>query len=113
MFVRELFVRFKWVIWVRFFNGVASEIDNTNYNTGVLDMSLEDWRHQTSRTDGNTKVMVQFGIPAVFYMSGFATTFWKTEKYTFCTYFKQRFIRLMVPFILGLIILLPPRMYLS
>ena len=57
--------------------------------------------------------MVQFGIPAFFYMSGFAATFFNTSKKSFCTYFKERFLRLIVPFILGCIFLLTPRMYLS
>lgn len=57
--------------------------------------------------------MVQFGIPAFFYMSGFAATFYDTSKKSFCHYFKERLLRLMLPFVLACIFLLTPRMYLA
>lgn len=59
------------------------------------------------------RVMIQFGIPAFFYMSGFAATFFDTSKKNFITYFKERFVRLILPFIFGCVFLLTPRMYLS
>jgi hypothetical protein len=38
----------------------------------------DDFAHHTSRRAGQVRVMVQFGIPAFFYMSGFAATFFNT-----------------------------------
>jgi peptidoglycan/LPS O-acetylase OafA/YrhL len=115
--------RYYYVDWVRTIaihyvnwihcNSIADEIVISQIRAGDIEFSDEDFRHHTDRRAGQVRIMVQFGIPAFFYMSGFAATFYDTKKNSFCHYLKGRILRLLVPFILGLIFLLPPRMYLG
>jgi glucans biosynthesis protein C len=55
--------------------------------------------------------LTQVGIPVFFYISGFSTTYYNTEKKSFCLFFKQRLLRLIIPYILGVLIILIPRLY--
>jgi fucose 4-O-acetylase-like acetyltransferase len=101
-----------YVAWIHC-NSIADEVMINHLRNETIEMTEDDFWHYTSRRAGQVRVMVQFGIPAFFYMSGFASTFFNTSKKSFCTYFKERFLRLLVPFILACIFLLTPRMYLS
>ena len=82
--------------------------------TGVRAKIADDeFEVHSSKVNGQVRVLVQFGIPAFFYMSGIASTFFNTERNGFWQYMKARFVRLIIPFIVSCILLLTPRMYLS
>jgi fucose 4-O-acetylase-like acetyltransferase len=100
------------VIWFHC-SSMASEVYDFQMKKGVRIMSDEDFAHHSSRVLGQMRVLAMYGIPAFFYISGFSTTFFNTEKKGFCEFFKARFMKLLLPFILGLIFLLTPRMYMS
>lgn len=53
------------------------------------------------------------GIPMFFYISGFAVTFFNTEKKTFKQYFCDKFKRLIIPLVIVTFVFLIPRNYLD
>ena len=63
------------------------------------------------RYEGMVRCLVQIGIPMFFYISGVAATFHRTGNAL--TYAKRKFVRLMVPFIVGVVLFLIPRLYLT
>jgi peptidoglycan/LPS O-acetylase OafA/YrhL len=62
---------------------------------------------------GFIKSLVQIGIPIFFYISGMSLTYYDTQKKGFVVYLKSKFIRLIVPFFVALIVILVPRLYLA
>ena len=73
---------------------------------------IEYQTEMDEKREGIIRTLVQAGIPAFFYISGIASTFFKTEKYNFCIFLKQKFMRLLLPFIVGMIFFLVPRYWL-
>lgn len=57
-------------------------------------------------------MLLQIGIPMFFYISGFSITFFNTEKKTFKQYFCDKFQRLIIPLVVGVLFILVPRLYL-
>lgn len=56
-------------------------------------------------------MLLQMGIPAFFYISGFSATFWNTRKYHFCHFFWDKLKRYIFPLIVGILVFLIPRLY--
>ena len=88
--VRTIAVHY--VVWIHC-NCIAAEINlyNINNNPDIDTESetvIEAFNKEAFLFAGMIRVMCQFGIPAFFYMSGFAATFFNTEKHGFMKYLK-------------------------
>jgi peptidoglycan/LPS O-acetylase OafA/YrhL len=79
-------------------------------------LDLRGWgenKHQLKeKRDGIIRSLVQIGIPIFFYISGISTVFYNADKKGFCTYLKQKFLRLLLPFFVAFFVFLIPRHYL-
>ena len=58
------------------------------------------------------RTLLQFGIPIFFYISGQACSFNQLETKGFCNFLLSNVVRLMLPFLVGLIVFLVPMHYL-
>ena len=112
--LKEEKVRIYYVDWIRTVSiyfvvyvhciNIAKEM---NADRGDTEYQIEI----TEKSDGIIRTMVQIGIPAFFYISGIATTFYDADKKGFCPYIKGKFLRLVIPFIFAVIVFLIPRLY--
>lgn len=59
------------------------------------------------------RYLVQIGIPLFFLLSGMGSIYFETEKKGFLQFVKNRFQRLIYPFIFAVLVFLVPRLYLS
>jgi peptidoglycan/LPS O-acetylase OafA/YrhL len=75
-------------------------------------VGLDD-RDAQEKKDGICKILAQVGMPLFFYISGLSLTFVNPSKTTYFNFFKNKVIRLLVPFTLACLTLLIPRLYLS
>ena len=65
----------------------------------------------TERIQGAWRGLLQVGIPGFFYIAGCAVTYHNTAKKTFCTFFKDKCMRLLLPLIVAILLFLIPRLY--
>lgn len=91
---------------------VAEELRLVNYPNFQFD-EPENYKVAWERMDGARRVLLQMGIPMFFYISGFAVTFFNTEKKNFKTYFCDKFKRLIIPLVVVVFVFLIPRNYLD
>ena len=84
-------------------------INDTNvaFDYSNQDTRFEKWREAFYR------IQIQFGMPIFFYISGMSAVFFNFERgYSFLRFFKGKLQRLMFPFVLGIIFIILPRLYL-
>ena len=65
------------------------------------------------KANGFIKGLVQIGIPIFFYASGLNLAYFNTEQKGFKVFFINKFMRLIVPFIVAYFLILAPRLYLA
>jgi len=57
--------------------------------------------------------LLQFGIPIFFYISGIVSKVYDCEKKGFLLFFKNKFKRLIIPFLYSVVLFLIPRLYMA
>lgn len=119
---KEPRVRFYWIDWVR---TVAVHLVAYVHTIGVAEELRRHWWPNENTTDpdlradvdekddGARRLLLQIGIPVFFYISGFSVTFFNIEKKHFGHYIKDKFMRLIIPLVVGFFLFLIPRCYID
>lgn len=83
------------------------------FHTGMMFVSW-DWHVKNPETSPVLEWCMRFlhewRMPLLFFISGAAVWF-AMEKYTFGGYLRERFVRLLVPLIFGMLVVIPPQVY--
>jgi glucan biosynthesis protein C len=83
------------------------------FHTGMMFVSW-DWHVKNAETSRLLEALMRFlhqwRMPLLFFISG-AAVWYMLEKYSWPGYLRERFIRLLLPLVFGMLVVIPPQVY--